>query len=77
MIGDGDGDGDGMIGDGDGDGVIDDGWSSLSRSSSDGGFDGGLEGDSGILPLIFLKIGNMPLFANYIWACSCFDTRLP
>ena len=34
-------------------------------------------GDSGILPLIFLKIGNMPLFANYIGAYPCFDTRLP
>ena len=33
-----------------------------------------LYGDSGILPLIFLKIGNMPLFANYIGACPCFDT---
>ena len=22
------------------------------------------------------KIGNMPLFANYIGACPCFDTRL-
>ena len=33
-------------------------------------------GDSGPLPLIFKKIGNMPLFANYTGACPCFDTRL-
>ena len=36
----------------------------------------GILGDSGILPLIFKKMGNMPLFANYIRACPCFDTRL-
>ena len=32
--------------------------------------------DSGILPLILKKISNMPLFANYIGACPCFDARL-
>ena len=34
------------------------------------------KGDSGILPLIFKKISNMSLFANYIGACPYFDIRL-
>ena len=36
-----------------------------------------ITGNSSLLPLIFKKIGNMPLFANYIAACPYFDTQLP
>ena len=32
-------------------------------------------GESGILPFLKKKIGNMPLFPNYIRACPCFETR--
>ena len=33
--------------------------------------------NSSLLPLIFKKFSNMPLFRNYIGICPCFDTRLP
>ena len=34
-------------------------------------------GESSLLPLFGKKFGNMPLFANYIGVCPCFETRLP
>ena len=35
----------------------------------------GVVGNSRLLPLLGKIFGTMPLFLNYIGACSCFDTR--
>jgi len=36
-----------------------------------------IRGESSLLLLFGKKIGNVPLFANYIGACLYFETRLP